>query len=59
MNEQEDNCDLFQINNFKHFLKSRKFHHFIYNLSVLIVVKVLKAFFIKYRMRASDFDLLI
>ena len=44
MNEQEDNCDLFQINNFKYFLKSRKFYRFIYKLSVLIAVKVLKAY---------------
>ena len=43
MNEQEDNFDLFQINNFKYFLKSRKFYRFIYKLSVLIAVKVLKA----------------
>ena len=56
MNEQEDNFDLFQINNFKYFLKSRKFYRFIYKLSVLIAVKVL---FIIYCMRASDFDLLI
>ena len=44
MNEQEDNFDLFQINNFKYFLKSRKFYRFIYKLSVLIAVKVLKAY---------------